>query len=129
MKTDSKDVLMQPFKNESSKLCSPWDQEYHQTLFQLGLAHSSRGHSSDGSTSLDEEEANAPHPVDSITELVNVRLYIRHQWTTNKVAVGQARPAGDKTINDRPIPMGYAHISIDTILDKKYNKMHIDYPA
>ena len=25
--------------------------------------------------------------------------------------------------------MGYAHVSIDTILDKKYNKMHIDYPA
>ena len=25
--------------------------------------------------------------------------------------------------------MGYAHTSIDTILDKKYNKMHIEYPA
>ena len=110
---------MRPFKNESSNLCSPWDQEYHQTLFQLGLAHSSRGHSSDGSTSLDEEEANAPHPVDNITEPVNVRLYICQQWTIDKVVVGQACPVGDGTINGRPIPMGYAHASIDTILDKK----------
>ena len=36
---------------------------------------------------------------------------------------------GDGTINGRLIPMGYAYISIDTILDKKYNKKHIDYPA
>ena len=88
-----------------------------------------RGHSSYGSTSLDDEEVNAPHPVDSITEPINVKLYIRQQWTTDKVAVSQAWPMGDGTINARPIPTGYAHISIDTILDKKYNKMHIDYPT
>ena len=67
--------------------------------------------------------------MDSITKPVNVRLYIHQQWTTDKVAVGQARPTGDETINGRPIPTRYAHVSIDTILDKKYNKMHIDYPA
>ena len=88
-----------------------------------------RGHSSYGSTSLDDEEVNAPHPVDSITEPVNVKLYIHQQWTTDKVAVSQAWPTGDRTINGRLIPTGYAHISIDTILDKKYNKMHIDYPT
>ena len=67
--------------------------------------------------------------MDNITEPINIRLYIRQQWTTNKVAVGQAWPVGDRAINGRLIPMGYAHVSIDTILDKKYNKMHIDYPA
>jgi hypothetical protein len=36
-----------------------------------------RGHSSCGSTPLDDEEVNAPHPVESITEPVNVRPYIR----------------------------------------------------
>ena len=36
---------------------------------------------------------------------------------------------GDGTINGRIIPPGYAHASIDTILDKKYNKIHIDYPT
>ena len=36
---------------------------------------------------------------------------------------------GDRTINGHPNSMGYAHVSIDTILDKKYNKMDIDYPA
>ena len=35
-----------------------------------------RGHSSCGSTSLDEEDANVPHPMDGITEPVNVKLYI-----------------------------------------------------
>ena len=70
-----------------------------------------------------------PHPMDDITEPVNVRLYIRQEWTKDKVALGQAWPAGDKTINGHPIPMGYAHVSIDTILDKKYNKMQNDYPA
>jgi hypothetical protein len=65
--------------------------------------------------------------MDSITDPVNVRLYSRQQWTTDKVAVGRALPAGDGTNNGRPIPLGYARISIDNLLDKKYNKMHIDY--
>ena len=86
-----------------------------------------RGRSSCGSTPLDEEEANATHPMDSITKPINVRLYIHQQWTTDKVMVVQAWPAGDRTINGRLILQGYAHISIDSILDK-YNKMHIDYP-
>ena len=47
-----------------------------------------RGRSSCGSTPLDKEEANVPHPVDDITEPVNVRLYIRQEWTKNKVALG-----------------------------------------
>jgi hypothetical protein len=33
--------------------------------------------SSCGSTPLDNVEANAPYPVDNITELVSVRLYVR----------------------------------------------------
>ena len=35
-----------------------------------------RGRSSCGSSALDEEDANVPHPVDGITEPVNVKLYI-----------------------------------------------------
>jgi hypothetical protein len=88
-----------------------------------------RGRSSCRSTPLDGEEVNVPHPVDNITEPVNVRLYIRQQWTTNKVTYGQAWPAGDGTVNGRPIPLGYANVSIDTIVDKKYNKIRIDYPT
>ena len=63
-----------------------------------------RGRSSCRLTPLDEEEANVPHPVDDITEPVNVRLYIYQEWTKDKVALGQARPTGDGTINGRPIP-------------------------
>ena len=37
------------------------------------------GRSSYGSTPLDEEEANVPHPVDGITEPVNVKLYIHQE--------------------------------------------------
>ena len=69
-----------------------------------------------------------PHPVDDITEPVNVRLYIHQEWTKDKVALGQAWPTGDRTINGRPIPLGYAHVTIDRILDKKYNKIYIEYP-
>jgi hypothetical protein len=36
-----------------------------------------RGRSSYGLTPLDEEDANVPHPLDDITEPVNVKLYIR----------------------------------------------------
>jgi hypothetical protein len=86
-----------------------------------------KGRSSCGLTPLDEEEVNAPHPMHNITEPVNVRMYNRQQWTM--VVVGQAYPSGDGSINGRPIPSRYAHVSIDSILDKKYNKMHIDYPA
>ena len=63
-----------------------------------------RGRSSCGSTLLDEEEANVPHPVDGITEPINVKLYIRQEWTKDKVALGQAWPAGGGTINGHPIP-------------------------
>jgi len=86
-----------------------------------------RGRSSYGSTLLDEEDASVPHPVDSITEPVNVRLYIRQEWTKDNVVVGQAWPVGDGTINGRPIPLGYARVTIDRILDKKYNKIPIEY--
>ena len=34
---------------------------------------------------------------------------------------------GDMTINGRPIPLGYARITIDRILDKKFNKIPIEY--
>ena len=33
----------------------------------------------------------------------------------------------DGTINGRPIPLGYARVTIDRILDKKYNKIPIEY--
>ena len=49
-----------------------------------------RGRISCRSTPLDEEDANVPHPVDGITELVNVKLYIRQEWTKDKVAPGHA---------------------------------------
>ena len=70
-----------------------------------------------------------PHPVDDITKLVDVRLYIHQEWTKDKVALGQAWPAGDGTINGHPIPLGYARVTIDRILDKKYNKIPIEYPV
>ena len=49
-----------------------------------------RGRSSCGSTPLDEEDVNVPQPVVGITEPVNVKLYIRQEWTKDKVALGQA---------------------------------------
>ena len=45
------------------------------------------------------------------------------------MALGQAWPAGDGTINGRSIPQGYARVTIDRILDKKNNKIHIKYPV
>ena len=47
-----------------------------------------RGRSSCGSTPLDIEDVNVPHPVDGITEPVNVKLYIHQKWTKDKVALG-----------------------------------------
>ena len=35
----------------------------------------------------------------------------------------------DGTINGRLILQGYARITIDRILDKKYNKIPIEYPV
>jgi hypothetical protein len=87
------------------------------------------GRSSCGLTPLDNVEVNAPHPVDNITEPMRFKLYVRQQWTTDKVALGQAWPTRDGVINGRPIPSGYARVSIDSIVDKKYNKVHIDYPV
>ena len=88
-----------------------------------------RGRSSCRSTPLDEEDVNVRHPVDGITEPINVKLYIHQEWTKDKVALGQAWPAVDRTINGHPIPQEYARVTIDRILDKKYNKIHIEYPT
>jgi hypothetical protein len=85
--------------------------------------------SSYGSIPVDNVEANVPHPVDNLTEPVSAKLYVRQQWTTDKVALGQAWPTGEGVINGRPIPLGYARVSIDSIVYKKYNKIHIDYPV
>ena len=49
-----------------------------------------RGHNSCGLTPLEEEDVNVPHSMDGITEPINVRLYIRQEWTKDKVALGQA---------------------------------------
>ena len=49
-----------------------------------------RGRSSCGSTPLDKEDVNVPHPMDDITKHVNVKLYIRQEWTKDKVTLGQA---------------------------------------
>ena len=69
-----------------------------------------------------------PHSVDGITKPVNVKLYIHQEWTKDKVALSQTWPTGDGIINGRPIPLGYARITIDRILDKKFNKIPIEYP-
>jgi hypothetical protein len=45
------------------------------------------------------------------------------------VAYGQAWPVGDETVSGYPIPLGYANVNIDTIVDKKYNKIRIHYPT
>ena len=45
------------------------------------------------------------------------------------MALGEAWPAGDGTINGHPIPLGYARVTIVRILDKKYNKIPIEYPV
>ncbi|KAG2564509.1 hypothetical protein PVAP13_7NG124713 [Panicum virgatum] len=55
--------------------------------------------SSCGSTPLDVDESNAIHVVDFITSCVPVKLYIQQQWTTDKVAIGQAWPPTSDVIH------------------------------
>jgi hypothetical protein len=43
------------------------------------------------------------------------------------VVVGEAWLATEGMMHGHPIPPGYAKVSIDRILDKKYNKIHIYY--
>ena len=100
-------------KHESSKFCYPRGQEYHKTLLLLPLAYSLGVTAAADRSRSTKEEVNVPHPVDGITEPVNVKLYIHQEWTKDKVALGQAWPVRDGTINGRPIPLGYAHVTID----------------
>ena len=81
-------------KHESSKFCCPRGQEYHKTLQLQPLAHNLGVTATVDRPPLDEEEANVPHPVDGITEPINVKLYIHQEWTKDKVALGQAWPTG-----------------------------------
>ena len=45
--------------------------------------------SSCGCTSMQESEANIPHPVDNINERTPYKLYVPQQWCSLKVAIGQ----------------------------------------
>jgi hypothetical protein len=88
-----------------------------------------KGCSSYGSTLVDEEEANVVHLVDEITEPRAVKQYVPQQLFSLKVAIGQAWPAKEgMQLHYHPMPRGYAMVSIDRILEIKFNKTHLDHP-
>lgn len=66
--------------------------------------------SSCGSTPLDVDESNAIHVVDFITSCVPVKLYIQQQWTTDKVAIGQAWPPTSDVLHNNVVPPRYAKV-------------------
>ena len=85
--------------------------------------------SSCGSAPVDEMEANTVHPVDQITGPTPCKLYVPQQWVDVKVALGQAWPVEEgMQLHGCQIPAGYAKVSIDTILKKRYHKILLDYP-
>lgn len=96
-----------------------------------GMSLVLKGRSSCGSTRVDEEDANnAIYSVDNFTKPKAVKLYIPQQWSNVKVAINQAWPAEEgMLLHCRKIPPVYTRVTIDMILAKKYNKIHIEYPT
>jgi hypothetical protein len=77
-------------------------------------------HSSCGSTVRPEEEQVGTFPVDEIMKPTPCKLYVQDKIFKNKVAIDQAWPGNDVIKNGRPLPLGYAKFTIDTIVKRRY---------
>ena len=69
------------------------------------------------------------YPVDSITEAEHCELMTKCQNPTLKAAVGSvAPPPAEGTFRCRPIPHGYAVVTVDEIMEG-FEELELDYPT
>ena len=86
--------------------------------------------SSCGSTALPEEDVGVTFPVDKITQPTTCKLYIHQKFFDMKVAVGQAWPTGEGVmLHNRPLPEGYAKVTVDSLVKRKYKNVELDIPG
>ncbi|KAG2562468.1 hypothetical protein PVAP13_8KG074601 [Panicum virgatum] len=86
--------------------------------------------SSCGSTALPEEDVGVTFPVDKITQPTTCKLYIHQKFFDMKVAVGQAWPTGKGVmLHNRPLPEGYAKVTVDSLVKRKYKNVELDIPG
>ncbi|KAG2629994.1 hypothetical protein PVAP13_3KG472402 [Panicum virgatum] len=86
--------------------------------------------SSCGSTALPEEDIGVTFPVDKITQPTTCKLYIHQKFFDMKVAVGQAWPTGEGVmLHNRPLPEGYAKVTVDSLVKRKYKNVELDIPG
>jgi len=86
--------------------------------------------SSCGSTVLPDEEELGTYPVDEITYPTPCKLYVQDKILKNKVATGQAWLGNDVITHDHQLPIGYAKVTIDTIVKRSYGRtVDLDIPG
>ncbi|KAG2577077.1 hypothetical protein PVAP13_6NG080030 [Panicum virgatum] len=86
--------------------------------------------SSCGSTVLPEEDVGVTFPVDKITQPTTCKLYIHQKFFDMKVAVGQGWPTGEGVmLHNRPLPEGYAKVTVDSLVKRKYKNVELDIPG
>ena len=82
------------------------------------------------STDLVQPDFTTPrYPVDSITEAEHCELMTKFQNLTLKAAVGSVvPPRAEGTFHCRPIPYGYAIVTMDEIMEG-FEGLELDYPT
>ncbi|CAO2147652.1 unnamed protein product [Urochloa humidicola] len=86
--------------------------------------------SSSGSNMNPVEDPSQRFPVDEITEPKPCKLYVMAGFIKTKVAMGLAMPTQEKEVlHCRELPIGYARVTLDTLVKKSYGKVELEIPG
>ncbi|CAO1939560.1 unnamed protein product [Urochloa humidicola] len=86
--------------------------------------------SSCGSNVNPVEDPNQRFPVDEITEPKPCKLYVMAGFIKTKVAMGLAMPTQEKEVlHCRELPIGFARVTLDTLVKKSYGKVELEIPG
>ncbi|CAN6183257.1 unnamed protein product [Urochloa humidicola] len=86
--------------------------------------------SSSGSNMHPVEDPSQRFPVDEITEPKPCKLYVMAGFIKTKVAMGLAMPTQEKEVlHCRELPIGYARVTLDTLVKKSYGKVELETPG
>ena len=118
---------------ESQRATAQPSQRHEDPSFDTAPAEAtppSQRRSSVASTELVQPDFTAPrYPVDSITEAEHCVLMAKCQNLTLKAAVGFVLPPrAEGTFHCRPIPHGYAIVTVDEIMEG-FEGLELDYPT
>ena len=115
------------WKEKEAALTATYQAQIEAEQVSRGNFSSEQVHSSCRSTQLPQVDADSTFDVDHISEPTYCMLYVESQGCKavfrHKVAAGQVHPGN--MVNGRPLPPGYAAVTLDTLAKEMYGTVEI----